>query len=81
MMDQEFRINQNNNYYIKKHIPGWINWKHKDIRYLPLGLKQSETSHGSTNFHFAESGKELQSTFLSPTRSGYSSGWELEFLT
>ena len=49
--------------------------------YLPVGLKQSETSHGSTNFHFAESRKELQSTFLSPTRSGYSSGWELEFLT
>ena len=45
-----------------------MNWKHKIIRYLPLGLKQSETSHGSTNFHFAESGKELQSTFLSPTQ-------------
>ena len=60
-----------------------MNWKHKDIRYLPVGMKQSETSHGSTctNFHVAESRKELQSTFLSPTRSGYSSGWELEFLT
>ena len=58
-----------------------MNWKRKDIRYLPVGLKQSETSHGSTNFNFAKSGKELQSTFLSPTRSDYSSGWELEFLT
>ena len=36
------------------------------IRYLPVVLKQSETSHGSTYFHFAESGKELESTFLSP---------------
>ena len=45
-----------------------MNWKHKDIRYLPVGLKQSETSHGSINFHFVESGKELQSTFLSPTQ-------------
>ena len=58
-----------------------MNWKHKDIRCLPVVLKHSETSHGSTNFHFAESGKELESTFLSPTRSSYSSGWELKFLT
>ena len=58
-----------------------MNRKHKDIRYLPVGLKQPETCHGSTNFHFAKSEKELESTFLSPTRSGYSSGWEREFLT
>ena len=32
-------------------------------------------------FSIPESQKEWQSTFVSPTHTGYSSGWELEFLT
>ena len=58
-MDLENKINQNNNNYSNKHILGWMNWKHKDKRYLPVGLKQSETSDGSTNFRFAESWKRM----------------------